>query len=285
LNVAGAQVYRPSTPEEARAAVRETASHHADLIKIWVDDIRGTMPKMRPEIYSAVIEEAHRQHLRVAAHIYYLADAVALVKLGVDVIAHSIRDKEVDSGLMRAMKDKSVYYIPTLELDESFYLYADHPEWLNDAFLAGALNPDLRAMLSSRAWRDKVLSDPNTKKDREAFEIALRNLRTLHAGGVNIGMGTDSGATPLRLQGFAEHLELELMTRAGLSPMDVLVSATRNSATICGVTDRGTLEPGKVADFLVLDANPLGDIRNSRRIAAVWHNGRKIPAQATSREP
>lgn len=277
LNVSATQVYRPTTPDEARAAVRETAGHHPDIIKIWVDDIRGAMPKMRPEIYSAVIGEAHRQHLRVAAHIYYLADAAALVKLGVDVIAHSIRDKDVDSGLTLAMKEKGVYYIPTLELDESFFLYADHPELLNDPFLAGALNPDLRTMLASREWRDKVLRDPNTKKNREAFEIAVRNLRTLHAAGVKIGMGTDSGATPLRLQGFGEHLELELMTQAGLSPMDVLVSATRHSAAICGVTDRGTLEPGKVADFIVLDANPLEDIRNSHKISSVWHNGRKMP--------
>jgi imidazolonepropionase-like amidohydrolase len=276
LDVSSAQVYRPSTAEETRAAVREMAAHHPDVIKIWVDDIRGSMPKMRPEVYQAAIEEAHRNHLRIAAHIYYLADAAALVNLGIDVIAHSVRDKDVDAAFVQAMKRKGVYYIPTLELDDSFFLYADHPELLNDPFLAAALNPDLRAMFASREWRDKVRNDPSTPKNREAFEIALRNLRAMHAGGVPIAMGTDSGATPLRIQGYAEHLELELMTRAGLSPMDVLVIATRGSAAVCGVTDRGTLEAGKAADFLMLDANPLEDIRNTRKIATVWRNGRKI---------
>ena len=280
LNLAADQVYRPATPDEARAAVREMAAHHPDIIKIWVDDLRGTVPKMPPEVYRAVIDEAHANHLRVAAHVYYEADAAALVDTGVDVIAHSIRDKDVDASLVHAMKDKGVIYIPTLELDDSFFLFADHPGLLSDPFLAGALNPELKAMLESREWREKVKNDPATPKNRAAFEMALRNLRAMHAGGVNIAMGTDSGATPLRLQGYAEHLEMELMRRAGLSPMDILMSATREGAAVCGVTDRGTLEPGKVADFVVLDENPLDDIRNTRKIAAVWHNGQLVPKEA-----
>jgi len=282
LNVGANQVYRPATAAEARADVREMASHHPDIVKIWVDDAGGTLPKMPREIYQAVIEEAHANHLRVAAHIYYMADAAALVDLGVDVLAHSIRDRDVDPALVQKMKQKGVYYIPTLELDNSFYHYADHPDLLNDPFLADALNPELKAMLSSREWRDKVRNDPATAKERQAFVIALHNLKAMYAGGVKIAMGTDSGATPLRIPGYAEHLEMELMHRAGMTPMDILTSATSVSAEVCGTKDRGTLEEGKIADLIVLDEDPLEDIRNTRKISAVWHNGLMVPIKRTN---
>ncbi len=276
MNVGADQVYRPSTPEEARAAVRETASHHPDIIKIWVDDIGGAMPKMKPEIYRAVIDEAHKSNLRVAAHVYYLADAKALVDAGVNVLAHSIRDAAVDSALINAMKSHNVSYIPTLELDESFFLYADRPALIQDAFVARALSPQVRDMISNPEWREKVEHDPKTAKDRKAFTTALKNLKAMQDSGVNIAMGTDSGATPLRIQGFAEHLELALMVEAGLTPMQALVAATKGSAGVAGAAKLGTLEPGNVADFIVLDANPLDDIRNSRKISAVWHNGKQL---------
>jgi imidazolonepropionase-like amidohydrolase len=276
LNVGADQVYRPATPEEARAAVREMAAHHPDLIKVWVDDIGGTMPKMQPEIYRAVIDESHKNHLRAAAHIYYLSDAKALVDAGVDVIAHSVRDRPVDAGFIGRMKARGVWYIPTLELDETFFVYADHPNWIQDPFLATALNPDLRAMFSSPDWRDKVERDPKTSKERQAFFIAEKNLRTLYTAGVKIAMGTDSGATPLRIQGFAEHLEMGLMGDAGMRPMDVLVAATRGGAAVAGTAGRGTLEPGHYADLVVLDSNPLDNIRNTQKLSAVWHNGKKI---------
>ena len=116
------QLYTPKTPEEARADVDAMASRHADMVKIWVDNLHGTKPSMDPAIYRAVIDQAHRDGLHVAAHVYYLADAKALVNDGVDVLAHSVRDQAIDQELLTAMKQRGVFYIPTLTVDESFSL-------------------------------------------------------------------------------------------------------------------------------------------------------------------
>ena len=136
------QLYTPKTPQESRAAVDAAASRHADIIKIWVDDLHGAKPKMDPAVYRAVIDEAHRHGVPVAAHVYYLADAKALVSDGVNVLAHSVRDQAIDQELLSAMKQRGVYYIPTLTVDESFFAYAEHPEWKNDPFLQPASVPN-----------------------------------------------------------------------------------------------------------------------------------------------
>jgi imidazolonepropionase-like amidohydrolase len=270
------QVYRPMTVPEAVAEVRETATHHADYLKIWVDDIFGRMPKMVPDVYKAAIDEAHKNNIRVAAHVFYLGDAKALVASGVDALAHSVRDQPVDAELGSAMKSKGTYYVPTLNVDESLFLFAEDPAQLDDPFLAGAVSPALLQYWRSPEYRDKIAKDPNTPKFHAAQKNAAPNLKALHDAGVRIGFGTDSGAQPVRVPGWAEHRELELMVRAGLAPMEAIVAATRGSAAMVGVDDRGTLEKGKRADFLVLSGDPLQDIRNTRKLVAIWHNGREI---------
>src|SRR5262249_47624739 len=143
------QVYRPATLEEARAEVRETAQRHPDLIKIWVDDMRGSFAvKMNPETYKAIIDEAHVNGMRVAAHVYYLDDAKQLVGNGVDILAHGVRDQAVDSDFIASIKGRGAWYVPTLGSDESFYVYAEHPEWLKQPFLRRALSPALAAQLN-----------------------------------------------------------------------------------------------------------------------------------------
>ena len=275
LPVAPDQVYRPQTPEEAIAEVKETAGHHADLLKIWVDDVFGRLPKLRRDIYQAAIQEAHRDKLRVAAHVFYLEDAKALADAGLDAFAHSIRDQPVDGPLIRAMKTKGMFYIPTLNVDESSFMFVDDPALLQDPFLTGAIGENQLKQLQSPEHKKKVESDPNLPKNRAAVQNGMHNLKVLHDAGIKIAFGTDSGGNPMRIQGWAEHRELQLMVRAGLTPMNAIVAATRGSAEFLGATDRGVLAPGKRADFLILAANPLDDIRNTRQLVSVWNGGKE----------
>jgi imidazolonepropionase-like amidohydrolase len=276
--IAGSQVYRPSSVEEARAEVRETASRHPTFVKIWVDDFHGQMPqKLAPPIYKAIIEEAHAQGLRVAAHVYYLADAKQLVADGVDVLAHGVRDVPVDQEFIEALKAHHVWYVPTLGLDESFYLFAEHPELATQPFVAHALQPALAEQFADPAWRAGVLG--NAKKlavDKSSLSMNEKNAKTLYDAGVQMGFGTDSGATPLRVAGFAEHRELELLVAAGLTPLQAIGTATKNAAALLQLNDRGTVEPGKLADLLVVDGDPSKRIGDIDRIVSVWRRGKKV---------
>jgi imidazolonepropionase-like amidohydrolase len=274
--VAPDQVYRPKTPEEAVAEVEETAAHKPDYFKIWVDDVFGKFPKMEPAVFKATIEATHRRGIKVASHIFYLADAKAVISSGVDALAHSIRDQPVDDELVSLMKKRGTEYVATLNVDASFFAFADDPAMLEDPFLRAALPPESVQQFRSPEYKAKIAADPNVPKARAALANAMRNLKTLHSKGVRIAFGTDSGANPARIQGWGEHRELELMVGAGLSPMDALVAATRGSAAMLGASDRGTLEKGKKADLLVLAANPLDDIRNTRKLVSVWHEGREV---------
>ncbi|MGA8593150.1 MAG: amidohydrolase family protein [Bryobacteraceae bacterium] len=273
LNVGSDQVYRPKTPEEARRAVREMAAHHPDIIKTWVDDNLGKSPRPNFEVEAAVIDEAHKQGLKVAAHVFYLADAKKLVSDGVDVLAHSVRDKPVDSEFIRLVKQHGTVYIPTLQLEEAFFIYPDKPDWIKSPFFLNALQPSVREMLLSPEFAAKVQSDPATIEHRQFLATAEQNLKRLADAGVTIGFGTDSGATPTRIAGFAEHRELQLMVEAGLSPAQAIHSATSVNATFLAIPQTGTLVARKQADVLVLDADPLSDIENTEKIAAVIHNG------------
>jgi imidazolonepropionase-like amidohydrolase len=278
IGILDTQVYRPSTPEEARSQVREAAQRHPDLLKIWVDDMRGRFPvKMNPEVYKAIIDEAHANGLRVAAHIYYLEDAKQLVGNGVDILAHGVRDQAVDADFIASIKGRGAWYVPTLGLEESFYIYAEHPEWLQQPFLRRALSPAMAAQLNDPAWRSKVLADTKTiAANKQALANNMKNVKTLFDAGVNVGFGTDSGATPVRIPGFAEHRELKLLTDAGLTPLQAIQTATRNAAALLHLDDRGVIAPGKLADLLVVDGDPSKDISALDHIESVWRRGKKV---------
>ncbi len=277
------QVFRPTTPDEARAAVNKMADEGTDLIKLWVDDFRNGvpgahgLPKMRPEIYRAAITQAHLRGKRVAAHIHDLSDARALVAAGVDILAHGVRDRPVDATLIHAMTQQGTGYIATLDLDEANYIFAEHPEWLDDPFLSYGLSPALRQQFADPAWRQKVLAAPLTAASRKALAMNMHNLLTLYHAGIPIGFGTDSGATPTRIPGFAEHREFRLSVMAGLTPLQAITLATGDAAHLMQLTDRGTIAPGQLADLLVVSGNPDQDPAVLDHIQQVWHRGHQVP--------
>src|SRR5262249_48158073 len=162
--VAPDQGYRPKTVEEAKADVRESATHHPDFLKLWGDDIYGKFPKMDPAVFKAAIAQAHRDKIKVASHVFYLADAKALIADGVDALAHSIRDQPVDAALVQQMKKRGTFYVATLSVDESAFAFLDDPSLLDDPFLAGALAPEVIERFRTPEYREKVKADPNLPK-------------------------------------------------------------------------------------------------------------------------
>lgn len=265
---------RPTTPEAARAAVDSMVDRGVDLIKVWVDDLGGQSPKMPPEVYAAAIDQGHRRGMKVAVHIHDLEDAKGVVRAGADIIGHGVRDQPIDDELLALMRERGVWYIPTVNVNEAEYIYAEHPEWLDTPFLAGALNPDLERQLRDPAWRQAALDRAGPSRATVALNLA--NLRRVHEAGVKLALGTDSGATPLRVPGMAEHLELAHLVSAGLTPVEALTVATKGSAGSMGLADRGCLTVGCRADLVVLDKDPTVDIVNSRSIVSVWRNGKAI---------
>ncbi len=270
------KIYRPATPEEAVQDVQELARLKPDLVKIWVDDMGGTVEKIKPEVYRAIISEAHKNGIRVAAHLFYLEDAHLLLDAGVDIFAHSIRDKVIDDALIAKMKAKGIIYIPTLTRDGYEFFYGTTQPWINDPFFKASLEPGVYEMITSEAYRKKVADNPRYQKNIDAYKMALRNLKKLFDAGILVTLGTDSGAQPIRAQGFSEHLELQLMVEAGLTPLQAIMVATRNSSMALKVKDQGVLAPGMKADFVVLNKNPQEDIKATRSIQAVWKNGIQV---------
>ena len=270
-------VLAPRSPAEARAQVDSDATRGVDIVKIRVDDNLGSATKMAPEVYRAVIDEAHRKGLRVAVHLFYLADAKAIVAAGGDFIAHSIRDTDVDDAFVAAIRTAGICVSPTLMREVSTFVYASTPDFFADPLFQAHANPEWVRTLQEPARQEAMRNSEAARRYREALVVASRNLERLSDAGVPIAMGTDTGPTG-RFQGYFELMELELMVKAGLSPQRALLAATRDAARCMHLDAQvGTLEPGKWADFVVLDADPLADISNVRRISSVWIAGNRVP--------
>jgi imidazolonepropionase-like amidohydrolase len=250
----GRPTFQINNEAEARKAVQENAAHKVDIIKVWVDARDGKVEKVTPSQYGAIIDEAHKRGLRVTAHIFNLEDAKGLIRAGLDAFAHGVRDRDIDDELVAMFKQ-----YPNLVLTPN----------LPDRGVKVDLSW-LRASLSADEFKKLEAANTDRPAAQKSYGIQARNLAKLNAAGVRITLGTD-GNRP-----WGPHEEMLDMVSAGMTPMQVIVAATRNSAEFLRLADTGTLQAGKSADFIILDANPLDDITSTRRISSVILRGAAV---------
>ena len=262
--------------EEVEKVVQENADLGADFIKIRVDDNLGTTQKMPIELASAIIAKAHSLDLKVMAHVFYLDDAKALLESGVDFIAHSVRDQEIDEEFIAAMKEKDVCYCPTLTREVSTFVYGEVPEFFEDPFFLKEADLEVLEQLKDPDRMRSVQESPAAAGYRAALDVAMANLTSAADGGVRIAFGTDTGPAG-RFQGYFEHMEMDMMAETGLSATDIVYSATGGAASCLELDDLGKLVEGNWADFIVVDEDPSEDISHMRAIASVWVSGNRVP--------
>ena len=269
-------VLTPTTPEEARAQVAGVAAQKVDIVKIRVDDNLGLSAKMTPDVYRAVITEAHARGLRVAVHMYYFADAVDVLNAGADFMAHSVRDVDVNDAFATSLREKNVCYSPTLMREVSTFVYESTPAFFSDSLFLAHANTSWMATLQQPARMEATRTSASAQQYKKQLPVAMRNLKALSDAGVRIAMGTDTGPMG-RFHGYFELMELEMMVEAGMTPRAALAAATRDAARCMRIDQElGTLEPGKWADFVVLHANPLEKISHVRQQHSVWIGGKRV---------
>jgi imidazolonepropionase-like amidohydrolase len=281
----GRSVRRFKTPEEARADTARVAALKPDVIKMHFDDPPGNMDEAT---WTAIFDEATKRGYRVAPHIFYLRDAKGVVKNGADVLAHSVRDQDVDAELIAGMKAGNVGVVPTLTREVAVFVYESTPPWFKDPFFLRGMSlfKEHVDIVSTPEYQQRVRNDKVAQSIKQALVQAKKNLKIMFDAGIPVAMGTDGGVpnnmTFGRFQGFLEHMELELMVESGMTPMQALTAATGTGARLMQLKEIGTIAPGNWADLLVLDANPAQDIRNTKQINSVWIAGRRLSAPGTN---
>ena len=265
-----------STAQEARAAVQTMAGKGLKYVKIWVDDRRGTYPKMTPEVYNAIIDEAHTHQMKVHAHATTLPDQKAVVRAGVDVLVHMVQGEKLDEEYLAILREKKPYWATVIGLGDRTDVCDNDP--FVDQSLPAKVIADIRATTEARPLAPNCLPPSPNAPTREA--MLANNFPKMIAAGVRLVLGTDAGIHAGHTFGIADHHELARWVQLGLTPSQAIVAATQRPAELLGITDMGTLAVGKSADFIVLNANPLENIRNTRQIASVYLRGTMLNRDA-----
>jgi len=265
-----------SMPDEARAAVRSMAAKNLKNVKIWVDDRRGTYPKMTPEVYNAIIAEAHAHGMKVHAHATTLPDQKAVLRAGIDVLVHTVQNEKIDDELMALLREKKPYWTTVIGLGDRTEVCENDP--FVDQQLPASLVARIRATTEPRPLAPSCGPRPANFSTRE--ETLAYNFSHMIAAGARLVLGTDAGISSGYTFGSADHHEIARWVQFGLSPADAIVAATSRPAELLGLSDGGALAVGKRADFIVLDRNPLVEIRNTRTIASVYLSGQQLDREA-----
>jgi imidazolonepropionase-like amidohydrolase len=270
-------IHEVATPEQAVAAVRQIAAKHITQIKFWVDErdnTRGGMKKLSPEIYGAIIAEAHRHGITVHAHATMLPDQKGVVRAGVDVLVHTVGNEKIDDEFIALLKEKKPYWAPVMGLGDTADL-CDGPNPFVEQSMPDSVAADVRA---GKTWlrSSPCSAPPNAKRD----EILKYNFSHMLAAGARTVLGSDAGVSQKYAYGFAEHHEIAMYVRFGMTPAEAIQVSTSRPTEVLHIKDAGTLRTGARADFMVLDANPLENIRNTRSIDSVYLNGAKLDRTA-----